>query len=79
MPYLHWQSELKKDPGYYFESEKWNLPDIFLDYFQRRWQIEKEKMINTEKEKLEYKDFLYAPSMVKNKCFSLYDDPNADH
>ncbi|MFZ9610984.1 MAG: hypothetical protein ACO294_09815 [Methylococcales bacterium] len=79
MPYLHWQSELKKDPGYFFESEKWNLPDIFLDYFQRRWQIEKEKMINMEKDKLEYKDFLYAPSMVKNKCFSLYDDPNHDH
>lgn len=32
MPYLHWQSELKCDTRYSFESEKWNMPDLFLDY-----------------------------------------------
>ena len=29
MPYLDWQSELKQNSGYLFESDKWKIPDIF--------------------------------------------------
>jgi len=57
MPYLHWQSELKCDTSYSFESEKWNMPDLFLDYFQRRWITERKKLDQADKENLAYKDF----------------------
>jgi hypothetical protein len=43
MPYLHWQSELKNDADYSFESANWNMPDLFSDYFQRRWNTEMKK------------------------------------
>jgi hypothetical protein len=75
MPYLHWQSELKQDPGYLFESDKWKIPDLFLDYFQRRWLMEKHKLVKNEQDQTSYKDFLYAPSIAKNKCLSL----NGEH
>jgi hypothetical protein len=71
MPYLHWQSELKCDTSYSFESEKWNIPDLFLDYFQRRWLAERKKLDKADKENLAYKDFLYAPTSVRKKCTSL--------
>jgi len=71
MPYLHWQSEIKQDTSYFFESEQWNMPDLFLDYFQRRWMIERNKLAKTEKEELPYSDFLYAPALAKKKCISL--------
>jgi hypothetical protein len=71
MPYLHWQSELKQDSGYFFESEKWNMPDLFLDYFQRRWMIERNKLSKADKENLTYNDFVYAPALARKKCISL--------
>jgi hypothetical protein len=71
MPYLHWESELKQDPGYFFESEKWNIPDLFLDYFQRRWMLERNKLGKADKESLTYNDFLYAPALARKKCISL--------
>ena len=71
MPYLHWQSELKRDISYFFESEKWNMSDLFLDYFQRRWMIERNKLDQADKENLPYNDFLYAPASAKKKCTSL--------
>ena len=49
MPYLHWQSELKCDTSYSFESEKWNMPDLFLDYFQRRWLKEINWIVPTKR------------------------------
>lgn len=71
MPYLHWQSELKQDPSYFFESEKWNMPDLFLDYFQRRWMIERNKLSKADKENSTYNDFIYAPALARKKCISL--------
>ena len=71
MPYLHWQSELKCDTSYSFESEKWNMPDLFLDYFQRRWLVERNKLEQADKENLAYNDFLYAPASARKKCTGL--------
>lgn len=71
MPYLHWQSELKCDTRYSFESEKWNMPDLFLDYFQRRWRAERKKLDQAEQENLTYRDFLYAPAAARRKCANL--------
>jgi hypothetical protein len=71
MPYLHWQSELKRDTSYSFESEKWNMPDLFLDYFERRWIAERKKMEQADKENLAYNDFLYAPTSARKTCTSL--------
>ena len=73
MPYLHWHSELKCDTNYSFEfeSEKWNMPDLFLDYFQRRWIAERKKLDQADKEKLAYNDFLFAPASARKKCTSL--------
>lgn len=76
MPYLHWHSELRRDTSYFFESEKWNMPDLFLDYFQRRWMIEKNKLAKADKENLPYHDFLHAPALARKKCISL--DTEAD-
>ncbi len=71
MPYLHWQSELKPDPNYFFESEKWKMPELFLDYFQRRWMIERNKLSKANKENSTYNDFVYAPALARKKCISL--------
>ncbi len=71
MPYLHWQAELKNDTSYFFESDKWNMPDLFLDYFERRWMIERNKLGKADKENLPCKDFLYASASSRKKCISL--------
>jgi hypothetical protein len=71
MPYLHWQGELKHGPEYSFESANWNMPDLFAEYFQRRWCKERKKLFLAEKENLSYEDFLYAPSSAKQKCTEL--------
>ena len=64
MPYLHWQSELKCDTSYSFESEKWNMPDLFLDYFQKRWIAERKKLDQADKENLAYKDASIGPEKM---------------
>ncbi|MGR8980553.1 MAG: hypothetical protein ACU84H_10755 [Gammaproteobacteria bacterium] len=71
MPYLHWQSELKAGDEYSFESANWNMPDLFSDYFQRRWHTERIKLAKAEQENLPYEDFLYAPVSAKQKCMEL--------
>lgn len=73
MPYLHWQSEINFDSRFFFESEKWNMPDLFLDYFQRRWMIEKSKLAKADKENQPYSDFLYAPASARKQCIELND------
>lgn len=71
MPYLHWQSELKSKTEYSFESSNWNMPDLFEDYFQRRWRTECKKLRLAEKNDSSYEDFLYAPTIAKKKCTQL--------
>jgi hypothetical protein len=71
MPYLHWQSELKHDADYSFESANWNMPDLFSDYFQRRWYTERKKLAQADKDNSAYEDFLYAPASARKKCMQL--------
>lgn len=73
MPYLHWQAEFKSDAEYSFESANWNMPDLFSDYFQRRWATERKKMAQALPGQGQgYQDFLYAPPAAKEKCLQLY-------
>ena len=44
MPYLKWHSELKAGDKPSFESENWKLPDLFVDYFRKRWNFEKNRI-----------------------------------
>lgn len=71
MPYLHWQSDLKNDNCYFFESEQWNMPDLFLDYFHRHWMIERHNLTMADKDKSPYNDFVYAPASARKKCIRL--------
>jgi hypothetical protein len=71
MPYLHWQTELKTKAEYSFESANWNMPDLFEDYFLRRWHSECKKLRLAEKNNSSYENFLYAPAMAKKKCMQL--------
>ncbi len=71
MPYLHWQSDLKNDSCYFFESEQWNIPDLFLDYFHRHWMIERHNLTMADKDSSSYNDFVYAPVSARKKCIML--------
>jgi hypothetical protein len=71
MPYLHWQTELKTKAEYSFESANWNMPDLFEDYFLRRWHSECKKLRLAEKNNSSYENFLYAPATAKKKCMQL--------
>jgi len=73
MPYLHWQADIKTRTEYSFESANWNMPDLFAEYFQRRWCAEREKLGLAEKDSAPYQDFLYAPAAAKQKCTQLTD------
>ncbi len=72
MPYLNWEAEFKFGTQSSFESEHWNLADLFLDYFKRRWEMEKCKHQDTARnEQLENSDFIYAPASAKQLCSNL--------
>ncbi|MGR9115362.1 MAG: hypothetical protein ACU85E_06315 [Gammaproteobacteria bacterium] len=72
MPYLHWQADLKNDDDYTFESANWNMPNLFSDYFQRRWITEMRKLALADKENSNYDDFLFAPASARKKCTMLF-------
>ena len=73
MPYLHWETGLNSSGQTSFESDCWNMAELFLDYFKTRWEMEKEKPCgDTEKELVENKDFIYAPASAKEKCIELF-------
>ena len=75
MPYLNWESELKFGSQPSFESENWNLADLFLDYFKKRWEMEKEKHHDaTGNEQVENTNFIYAPASAKQICSNLIQD-----
>ncbi|WKJ91675.1 hypothetical protein QZJ86_05935 [Methylomonas montana] len=71
MPYLHWETELKSGNHELFESDHWNMSDLFLDYFKKRWEMEKAKF-NPATESDDNKTFLYAPSLARDKCLGLF-------
>jgi hypothetical protein len=72
MPYLHWETELKLDNHDLFESDHWNMPELFLDYFIKRWEMEKEKLYGSENKTDVNKDFIYAPRLARDKCVELF-------
>ncbi len=75
MPYLKWQSELKGSDKFSFESESWKLTDLFVDYFRKRWDFEKERINHLEPEELkENSDFLFAPASAEKQCSMLVDE-----
>jgi len=76
MPYLHWQSDLKDDNRYFFESEQWSMPDLFLDYFHRHWMIERHNLTMADKDKSSYNDFVCAPASARKKCIRLSGEPD---
>ena len=79
MPFMKWQSELKYSDQPSFESEHWNITNFFLDYFQKRWDLEREKIDNIAGDELEESDdFLYAPVSAKKNCSALMSRHKAD-
>jgi hypothetical protein len=73
MPYLHWESELKLNNQTSFESDHWNMADLFVDYFKKRWEMEKEKLYDsTGNELVENSDFIFAPVSARKKCSDLF-------
>lgn len=70
MPYLHWETEIKLGTQELFESDHWNMSELFLTYFKMRWEMEKEKLYPSTQED-EIKDFIYAPAAAKQKCTEL--------
>lgn len=68
MPNLHWETEFKSDNQGLFESDRWNMSELFLDYFKKRWEMEKEKLYEAGSQDVEPKDFIYAPKSAREKC-----------
>lgn len=75
MPYLTWETDLIFGNQPSFESDHWNFPDLFHDYFKKRWQLEKEKLhAAAGNEQVENSNFIYAPTSAKQICSNLNDD-----
>jgi hypothetical protein len=73
MPYLHWESEIKLNNQTSFESDHWNMADLFVDYFKKRWEMEKEKLYDsTGNDLVENSDFIFAPVSARKKCSDLF-------
>jgi hypothetical protein len=72
MPYLHWETELKLGNDELYESDHWNMSELFLDYFKKRWAMEKEKLYAPQNGSVENQYFIYAPASAKDKCVELY-------
>lgn len=48
------------------------MTELFLDYFKKRWEMEKEKLYGPDNELVEKNDFIYAPSLARDKCVNLF-------
>ena len=72
MPYLNWESELKYGSRDGVESESWSFGDLFLEYFEKRWALEREKFAApTASEPAKSDDFIYAPASARQFCSKL--------
>jgi hypothetical protein len=76
MPYMHWETELISGRQAAFESEHWNMPDLFLDYFKKRWEMEKEKLDGCGINPSEPDNFIHAPASARAKCLELFRGAN---
>lgn len=75
MPYLHWETELRSGDQTLFESEHWNMAELFLDYFKKRWKMEQASLFNTSgNESADSGYFLHAPASARECCAELYPD-----
>ena len=75
MPYLKWHSELKAGDKPSFETENWKLPDLFVDYFRKRWNFEQNRINQLPPdEQKEITDFIFSPASAKIKCSMLIDE-----
>jgi len=73
MPYLHWETELKHSGESLFESDHWNMAELFLDYFKKRWEMEKERLNDSAgNDSNEDNNFLHAPASARKKCLNLF-------
>ena len=72
MPYLHWETEFKSDNQALFESDHWKMSELFLDYFKKRWEMEKEKLYIAGNQNIESQDFIHAPVSAREKCAELF-------
>ncbi|MGR8941932.1 MAG: hypothetical protein ACU83V_05830 [Gammaproteobacteria bacterium] len=73
MPYLNWETILKAGSQSAFESEDWNMADLFYDYFETRWDMEKSRLSGEEiTGPAEAADFIYAPAGAKTLCMTLW-------
>ncbi|MGR9071844.1 MAG: hypothetical protein ACU833_02135 [Gammaproteobacteria bacterium] len=72
MPYLRWSSEFKNGCQSSFETEHWDFARLYLDYFRKRWELEKEiNGVDIEKEQDKVVNFIYAPASAKTLCTKL--------
>ena len=72
MPYLHWEMEFKSGNQALFESDHWNMSELFLDYFKKRWEMEKQKLYEAGKNEGESESFIHAPKSAREKCTELF-------
>ena len=68
--YVYWL--ITFDPGPKTNRGNWNMSELFLDYFKKRWEMEKEKLHVPENEIDENKNFIHALSLAKDKCVELF-------
>jgi hypothetical protein len=76
MPYLNWETVFKSGNQNTFETDDWNMADLFIDYFKTRWEMEKSRLsidYSTGKDG-EDTDFIYAPATAKKYCSELYQE-----
>ncbi|MGR9037154.1 MAG: hypothetical protein ACU83O_11305, partial [Gammaproteobacteria bacterium] len=72
MPYLHWETKFNFSNQTSFESNQWDMAELFLDYFKTRWEMEKENYAAVAgKDIIETGDFLHAPASAGKKCAEL--------
>lgn len=72
MPYLHWETEFKPDNQAPLESGRWNMADLFLDYFKTRWDMEKQNCRTAGPGDSPGDGFIGAPGSARDKCLRLY-------
>jgi hypothetical protein len=48
------------------------MSELFLDYFKKRWAMEKEKLYAPQNGSVENQYFIHAPASAKDKCVELY-------
>lgn len=75
MPYLNWETVLKVGSQSAFESDEWNMADLFLDYFETRWEMEKHRLdVDGCPGQIESADFIFAPAGAQKLCLTLYNE-----